>query len=407
MVTHTWTSRTTRCGTLQPPTANTRRVLLACESAYYGHLCAFALFWVDSISKLPPCCYSRHMSRRHTFSFGRQESIVSVVSRDHLFDGIDPARFFVADTNTDRFLPGDDPRFVLAAGEASKSWSELELILTAMLSADLTRDSLVVGVGGGVTCDMAALAASVYMRGCNLVLVPTTLLAMVDAAVGGKTSVNFGGYKNMVGTFYPAAEVRLCPDLLHTLPQREYISGLAEVIKTAMLGDPELFSLLERESARIEQRDDDLLRDVVWRCIMVKGATVEADLRETGIRAHLNLGHTFAHALESEKGLGFWSHGEAVAWGLARAMDAGVAAGVTERQYAMRVLSLLDTFGYRTGLLPEASAAMLAAMRKDKKRRAGSSRFVLQKGLGRTMIAELDEALVRSVLEGGATDLHE
>ena len=347
------------------------------------------------------------MLRRHTFSFGRHESIVSVVSRDQLFDGIAPARFFVADTNTSRFLPGDEPRLVLAAGETSKSWNELESILTTMLSADLTRDGSVVAVGGGVTCDIAGLAASVYMRGCNLVLVPTTLLAMVDAAIGGKTSVNFSGYKNMVGTFYPAGEVRLCADLLHTLPQREYLSGLAEVIKTAMLGDPELFDLLERETARVERRDEDLLSDVVWRCVTVKGATVQTDLTETGIRAHLNLGHTFAHALESEKGLGSWSHGEAVAWGLARAMEVGVAAGLTESEYARRVLSLLGAFGYRTGLLPETSEAMLIAMRKDKKRRDGTNRFVLQESLGRTVVTEVDEDLVRSVLEGGTTYLHE
>jgi 3-dehydroquinate synthase len=295
---------------------------------------------------------------------------------------------------------------VLPAGEASKSWNELESILTAMLTADLTRDSSVVAVGGGVTTDLAALAASVYMRGCSLVLVPTTLLAMVDAALGGKTSVNFGGYKNMVGTFYPANEIRLCPDLLHTLPQREYLGGLAEAIKAAMLGDSELFDLLERESVRIKKRDDDLLNEVVWRCVMVKGATVETDLRETGIRAHLNLGHTFAHALESDKGLGSWSHGEAVAWGLARAMEAGLAAGLTEPEYAERVLSLLSAFDYRTGLLPEASDAMLAAMRKDKKRRGGSNRYVLQKSLCRTIVTELDDELVRSVLTGGAASLH-
>jgi 3-dehydroquinate synthase len=346
------------------------------------------------------------MLRRHTFSFGAQASTVSVVSRDKLFDQIDPVRFFVADTNTDRLLPAGEPRFVLAAGEGSKSWTELESILTEMLSAELSRDSSVVGVGGGVTSDIASLAASLYMRGCNLVLVPTTLLAMVDAALGGKTSVNFGGYKNMVGTFYPATEVRLCPDVLHTLPLREYRSGLAEVIKTAMVGDSELFELLERETARIEQRDDDLLGDVVWRCVMVKGSTVETDLRETGIRAHLNLGHTFAHALESEKGLGSWSHGEAVAWGLARAMEIGVAAGVTSVEYARRVLSLLDAFGYRTEHLPDSSDAMLAAMQKDKKRRNGAGRFVVQKALGETIVTELDDALVRTVLEGGWSELH-
>ena len=342
------------------------------------------------------------MQRRHTFTFGQQTSTVAVVSRDQLFEDIEPVRFFVSDTNTERFVPGDDLRRALDAGEGSKSWNEMESILAAMLSSELTRDSSVVGVGGGVVCDIAAFAASVYMRGCNLVLVPTTLLGMVDAALGGKTGVNFGGFKNMVGTFYPASEVRLCAELLHTLPQREYLGGLAEVIKTAMIGDPGLFGLLEQEAEKIVARYDELLDEVVWRCVMVKGATVEADLRETGIRAHLNLGHTFAHALESEKGLGSWSHGEAVAWGIARAMEAGVAAGITSVGYAKRVTTLLTCFGYRIGLLPEASNAMLAAMKMDKKRRGGSSRLVLQADLGETIVTELDEKIVRSVLEGTA-----
>jgi 3-dehydroquinate synthase len=340
------------------------------------------------------------MRQQHSFAFGYFESTVSLVTKDELYSEIGPGQFFVSDSNTERHLPDGASRFVLAAGEKAKSWNELASILEAMIASDLTRDSTVVAVGGGVVCDVASLAASLYMRGCNLVLVPTTLLAMVDAALGGKTGVNFGGYKNMVGTFYPAREVRLCTHLLHTLPPDEYRSGLAEVIKTAMLGDAELFEMLEHEREKVIQRDAELLADVVWRCVMVKGSTVEADLREAGIRAHLNLGHTFGHALESEGGLGAWSHGEAVAWGLARAMEAGVAAGVTPKEYAQRVAALLGAFEFKTTVIPEAADAMLAAIRKDKKRRAAANRFVLQEGMCKTIVAELSDELVRSVLRG-------
>lgn len=339
------------------------------------------------------------MHRTHTFTFGSYTSTVATTARANLFAGLDNA-FFVSDINTSRFVPQGVPFYRLDSGETSKSWEQLEAILSAMLAADLTRESVVVGVGGGVVSDIAAFAASVYMRGCRLVLVPTTLLSMVDAALGGKTAVNFGGYKNMVGTFYPAREVRLCADMLHTLPEREYMSGLAEAVKTAMLGDPDLFRLFEDHIGRVIRRDDALLPDIVWRCVMVKGALVEADLHESGIRTHLNLGHTFAHALESEAGLGSWSHGEAVAWGLARAMEAGVAAGITSLDYAARVRALLSACGYRTEPMPGSCDTMIAAMRKDKKRTSAANRFVLQEDLGKTVVAELDEALIRAVLEG-------
>lgn len=319
-----------------------------------------------------------------------------------LFTGLDSPRFFVADASTERFLPEAGPRYILPAGEVSKSWNQLGQLLDSMLSSGLARDSRVIGVGGGVVSDIAGLAASIYMRGCRLTLVPSTLLAMVDAALGGKTGINLGGFKNMVGTFYPADDVRLCAELLHTLPQREYLSGLAEVIKSAMLGDAELFGLLEDERERVAGRDDDLLSEVVWRCVMVKGRIVERDLRESGVRAHLNLGHTFAHALEAEKGLGSWSHGEAVAWGLARAMEAGLLAELTAPDYASRVMALLDAFGYRTDPLPEAAESMLLAMQKDKKRQGGANRFVLQRALGETEVVHLEDDVVRRVLTGEA-----
>jgi 3-dehydroquinate synthase len=289
---------------------------------------------------------------------------------------------------------------VLPSGEASKSWAQLERLVRAMLDAGLSRDSAVVAVGGGMVCDIASFAASIYMRGCELILVPSTLLAMVDAALGGKTSVNLGGYKNIIGTFFPAREVRLDAELLFTLPQREYLSGLAEVIKTAMLGDAELLDMLQSEMAKVDQRNDELLSDAVWRCVMVKGRIVETDLRESAERLYLNLGHTFGHALESVSGLGVWTHGEAVAWGLAQAMTAGVAAGITAEPYAHRILAILNAYGYRIEPVPQAADRLIEAMWRDKKVRAGKLRFVLQHDVGDTRVLELDEALVRSVLRG-------
>lgn len=337
---------------------------------------------------------------RRTFTFGTHSCTVALLSRADLYEGLDESAFFVADTNTERYLPAGRARYVLPAGETSKSWSQLELLLRGMLDADLTRTGRVVAVGGGVVCDIAALAASLYMRGCRLVLVPTSLLAMVDAAVGGKTGIDFGGYKNMVGTFYPAGEVRICTDTLATLSEREYRSGLAEVIKTAMLGDEGLLDTLERNEELIAARDPDLLAEVVRACVEVKGEFVEADLTEGSVRAFLNLGHTFAHALESVVGLGTWTHGEAVAWGLARAMELGERRGTTDPAYAARVVALLTRYGYAIDPLPELTDRIVDAMRRDKKRRGNEIRFILQEAACRTAITGVDAPLVESVLNG-------
>jgi len=338
--------------------------------------------------------------RRHTFTFGEFTSTVEARARSEVCDDAGDRHFFVADTNTHRFVPAGGTACVIPAGEESKSWEQLDRILGAMVQAGLNRDSTVIGIGGGVICDIASLAASIYMRGCHLVLIPTTLLAMVDAALGGKTAVNFGGYKNLAGTFYPASEIRICAEFLHTLPQREYLGGLAEVLKSGMIGDADLFELLHEKSDAVSGRDDTLLTEIVWRCVLVKGNIVEGDLRERGLRAHLNLGHTFAHALESSAGLGSWSHGEAVAWGIRRAMETGAATGMTNREYATRVARMLDRYGFRTEPIPEAAQTFLDAMSMDKKRSSGTGKLILQEDLCVTRVVDLDPDLVLRVLRG-------
>lgn len=287
---------------------------------------------------------------------------------------------------------------VLSPGEKSKDWPNVERILNAAFALGMARDGQFIGVGGGVITDLTGFAASIFMRGCDLVLVPTTLLAMVDAAFGGKTGINFAGLKNMVGSFLPAREVRISTEFVRTLSEREYYSGLAEVIKSAALDDSNLLDILEGHVADIRNRKDSVLQELVFRSIGVKGRIVEADLREQGIRAHLNLGHTFAHALESVAGFGAWSHGEAVAWGILRALDLGVRLGITPEAYATRIAKLISTYGFRT--LAEADTdALLNAMRQDKKKKDGKLRFIVQAGLCDTRIVEAEDAIVREVLD--------
>jgi len=282
----------------------------------------------------------------------------------------------VFDSNTIRF--GADARgaVCLPAGETSKRWESVDTVLRRCAEAGMARDGTLAGVGGGVVCDLAAFAASLYMRGCRLVLVPTTLLAMVDASLGGKTGIDFLGYKNLVGTFYPAHRLVIAPSALEGLPDREYRSGLAEVIKTAIIGDAPLLDLLERERQRVMSRDADIVEEMIRRSLAVKGRIVQEDPREKGVRALLNLGHTFGHALEAATGFDGWTHGEAVAWGMGRAVAAGVRFGMTEPAFARRVRSLLQGYGYR--LEANVSFEMLRpAFGLDKKRAGGVTRLVI------------------------------
>lgn len=317
-----------------------------------------------------------------------------------------PIDLLVCDANTAALVPDEwhGDTVIVPAGERCKDPTVLTELLAVMTSRRLTRDSVVAALGGGAVTDLAAFAASVYLRGIDIVLIPTSLLAMVDAAVGGKTGIDFGGYKNLVGTFSPAREVRIVPELLSTLPAREFRSGLAEVIKAALLGDASLLALLEAERDRVLVRDMGVMAEVISRAVAVKVAVVEEDYTERGVRAHLNLGHTFGHALESVMGLGRVTHGEAVAWGIARAVDAAERLELIEPDWARRTRALLDGYGYDLPRLPQDTAAddVIAAMQFDKKRRRDGIRFVLQRGPQDTVLQPLSEDLIRDVLENGA-----
>lgn len=310
---------------------------------------------------------------------------------------------FIADENTEVFARrvlgaadggvqrgGEAAVFVLKSGEASKNWRSVEAALQAAHKAGLGRDSLFIGVGGGVVTDIAGFAASIYMRGVSLCFAATSLLAMADAAIGGKTGFDIFNIKNLAGTFYPAQEVYICSETLASLPAREHKSGFAEIIKSALLDSktPSKKSFAQIKSA-VTGRDEEALLSLIKMAVDVKNKIVEEDPQEkSGRRALLNLGHTFGHALESALGLGAISHGEAVAWGIACAARLGVKLGITPEKDAEAIIELLNQTGYETraphpGLANslENSAQNLAvfkeALASDKKKSGGALRFVV------------------------------
>jgi 3-dehydroquinate synthase len=302
----------------------------------------------------------------------------------------------VCDTNTLPLAvagPGEAPRCVLAAGEEHKTWGAVEQILRAAHDAGLGRDGLFIACGGGVVSDLAGFAASMYMRGVTLVNVSTSLLGMVDAAMGGKTGFDLFGVKNLAGSFYPARLVYLPLDSLATLPPAEWKSGMAELIKTAVLDGETLLRPLEEALYPKDGTNPSLtalprktLEDALYRAVSYKGRIVEEDPRETGgSRVLLNLGHSFGHALESSAGLGRISHGEAVAWGMARACELGQTLGITPPERARRVIALLEACGYETTAphpLMGDPARFMNALGRDKKNRDGGKIFIIPSATG-------------------------
>ncbi len=309
---------------------------------------------------------------------------------------------YVFDGNTRKLFPGipSEVSVILPPGEQEKNWDSVDKIFDKALNLGLARDSLFVGVGGGVVCDLAGAAASLYMRGAGLVLVPTTLLAMADASLGGKTGFDYRGYKNIIGTFYPAKELHILPEVLLSLPEREYRSGLAEIIKHGMLQDNGIWSILKNNSKAILERDLDVMRNLVSRSLDVKGWFVEKDFRERGIRRILNFGHTFGHALESVTGFKTVSHGEAVVWGIIMALKTGLLLKETDKHWAEEAEEIINLYGYDTVCHRGISVdALLEAMKHDKKKKGGEVRFVLQRKQGETFTQVVDEGILRSALK--------
>jgi len=314
---------------------------------------------------------------------------------------------FVADANTrphaDRLarVLGAEAVATVPAGEASKSVAEAARLYGHLAARAADRRTPVVAVGGGVVGDLAGFVAATYNRGLPLVMVPTTLLAMVDSSVGGKVGINLPEGKNLVGAFHQPAGVWIDTALLDTLPDREYRSGLAEVVKYGVTLDAEFFAWLEANADAVLRRDPPAVAHVVARSCRLKADVVEQDEREeTGLRAVLNYGHTFAHAFEAVGGYGAWLHGEAVAAGMVCASRLGERRGLVGADLTARQIDLLRRFGLPTAARADWDAdALLAVMRRDKKNVGGRLRFILPTRLGHVAaFDDVPEALVREVL---------
>ncbi|MGD9344864.1 MAG: 3-dehydroquinate synthase [Candidatus Aminicenantes bacterium] len=266
----------------------------------------------------------------------------------------------------------------LESGEHAKSLETIEEIYTKLLDFGADRSSFIIGIGGGVVCDLTGFAASTYMRGLNFGFVATSLLAQVDASIGGKNAVNFRGYKNIVGTFNQPRFVICDLELLDTLPEREVFNGFAEVLKHALIGDRELFSFLEDRFEKGDTHDYDFFRRIVHDSIAVKASVVDRDERESGERRILNFGHTLGHAIENVTNL---SHGEAVSLGITFAVRYSEKEKKLGPEESARILSLL----HKMELLEDSSfdkKKALEAIKKDKKREAEGLHFVFLKGIG-------------------------
>jgi 3-dehydroquinate synthase len=278
---------------------------------------------------------------------------------------------------------GDTPTLTLAPGEETKSLAEFGRVLDFLAGQRVDRAGALFVAGGGVTGDLAGFAAAAYLRGIEFFQIPTTLLAMVDSSVGGKTGLNLKAGKNLVGAFHQPRGVFIATDLLTTLPPREFAAGMAEVIKYGLLGDVELFAQLERAPITMESPE---LAAVIRRCCAIKARIVEADERELaadGGRALLNLGHTFGHAIEQVTGYGAYLHGEAVAIGTAAAARLSQKLGFLGADEVARVEKVLAAHALPVRLRePLALEALMAAMARDKKVRAGLPRFIVLKKLG-------------------------
>jgi 3-dehydroquinate synthase len=288
---------------------------------------------------------------------------------------------------------------VLPDGEAYKNWETLNTVFDTLLEHRCERRTAVLALGGGVIGDIAGFAAAVYQRGVPFVQIPTTLLAQVDSAVGGKTAINHPMGKNMIGAFYQPQVVIADTDTLATLPERELSAGLAEVIKYGLIRDPEFFDWLEQNMTRLLAKESEALAYAIERSCQNKAEIVAVDEREDGARALLNFGHTFGHAIEAGTGYGSWLHGEAVAAGMVLAARLSQEMGHLDDADVARVVDLL-----RRARLPIAAPDLgvgryLELMGHDKKVENGRLKFIVLENIGAAFVTEAPRPALNHVLE--------
>ena len=282
-------------------------------------------------------------------------------------------------------------------GESNKRLSEVEKLAEQMISRGGDRTSLVVGFGGGIVTDVSGFVAAIFMRGIPVIQIPTTLLAQVDAATGGKTGVNLTNGKNLIGSFHQPEVVLIDPDVLDTLPQREYRAGLFEVIKCGVIRDPALFTLLENESENVLAKQPDLVDQLIAAAVRIKAEVVTADERESDLRRILNFGHTIGHAIEAETEYVQFLHGEAIAWGMLAATRLSELLNLLDGADGRRIRETIC----RYGPLPSARTLdpdrLMARLISDKKTLQGKIHFVLPTEIGTVkIISGIDPAAIRA-----------
>ncbi|WP_323018904.1 3-dehydroquinate synthase [Castellaniella sp.] len=326
----------------------------------------------------------------------------------------DATALAVVTNTTVSALMGDRVRAVLAStgkpvcwielpdGEQFKTWESLNQIFDALLTAGLDRKAVLVALGGGVVGDMCGFAAACYMRGVRFIQVPTTLLAQVDSSVGGKTAINHPLGKNMIGAFYQPQAVEIDTRVLATLPAREISAGLAELIKYGMIADAEFFTWCESHVQALRALDDAAIEYAVRRACELKAWVVSQDERESGLRAILNFGHTFGHAIESGLGYGQWLHGEAVGCGMVMAAELSARVCGLDAAAVDRIRALVLAIGCPVQAPGLGVERWLDLMRVDKKTEGRHIRYVLLPELGRASVQAVDDEQVRPLLPAEA-----
>ncbi len=295
---------------------------------------------------------------------------------------------------------GFKPKVVLMPdGERAKKLATIETLAEKLARLGADRNAVLIALGGGVVGDVTGLLASLYMRGVELVQVPTTVLAQVDASIGGKTGVNLPAGKNLLGTFYHPRVVLIDPAVLKTLPDRQFRAGLYEALKCGIIGDVDLFLRFEQNRARILKRDPVELEWLIAQSVKLKAEVVSADEHEGGLRRVLNLGHTIGHALEAETGYRGLLHGEAVAWGMVAATNIALSVGRTDSVTAGRIADAVLSLGR----LPEVKVSarrIIARLQTDKKTQNGVVHFVLPREIGKVEVAaDVPETVVVAAVE--------
>ncbi|WP_405598715.1 MULTISPECIES: 3-dehydroquinate synthase [unclassified Pseudoalteromonas] len=291
--------------------------------------------------------------------------------------------------------------FIIPDGEQYKSLEWFEKISAFLLQNNCGRDTCLIALGGGVVGDLTGFVAACYQRGVPFIQIPTTLLSQVDSSVGGKTAVNHPLGKNMIGAFYQPQAVFIDTQSLHTLPAREFAAGMAEVIKYGLIYDTDLFSYLEQHVAGLQQLDEVCLQHIIFRCCEIKALIVAQDEKEHGLRALLNLGHTFAHAIEAQMGYGVWLHGEAVATGMVLAAKLANAREDLSADEVTRIIDVIAQYNLPTKIPTKmTSEQFLTHMRKDKKNKKGTIRFILPTQFGQcALVDDVSDDQVRDLIE--------